>query len=42
MLKGSAKLGNKKTNGPKIIKSKGSTKKSKVKIKQPTEPKPHN
>ena len=32
----------KKTNGPKITKSKGSSKKSKVVIKKMTEPKPHN
>ena len=29
-------------NGPKIKKSKGSMKKSKIKVKTPTEPKPHN
>jgi len=42
MACGSAKLGNKKTNGPKITKSKGSGKKSNIKIKKMTEPKPHN
>lgn len=33
---------NKKTNGPKITKSKGTSKKSKVKVAKMTEPKPHN
>lgn len=29
-------------NGPKVTKSKGTTKKSKVMVKKMTEPKPHN
>ncbi len=37
-----AKKISKKTNGPKIKMGKGTSKKTKVKIKQPTEPKPHN